>query len=579
MPVVDAAKRQRVMARSMKLGHCICDPKRPCPCDIFTGQGICPCAGERPDPVDLTALKLTDIVHNAGCASKIAATDLEGFLSRLPSIEDPAVISGLPAGDDAGIYRLSDDVALVQTVDVFTPCVDDPYVFGKICAANCLSDIYAMGGTPKTALSVLAFPSETLDGEIMFQMMQGAIEVLNEAGCALIGGHSIKDEEIKLGFAITGLIDPERAVSLETAAVGDTLIITKPLGTGVLSFAKQIGRIDASGLRQAEQSMLQLNKTAADAMNAVGVSACTDITGFSLFGHLVRMVRRSRVTARIFADALPAFDGALTLLNEGVIPGAIERNREFVGEDLLISEDIDEAQAYLGFDAQTSGGLLIAVPEAHREPLCNALIDNRIIPYVIGKITEPSDGKIALVKGPDDARPLQVINRESFAPLKASATPAAAQAEPAQALLESATAESPEVQPGIEPSDLTTDDDKHDPGCCADVFGEAPSQAPGPIQGSTAPVSMAAFGDLMQSAGSAGLLDEKTKELITFALVLLSRCEPCLAVHFEKARNMGITQPELDEVAWCAIAMGGAPVKMFYTSYLEKETNKEGGLQ
>src|SRR5271157_2878501 len=155
------------MQRSKKLGHCICDPKRQCPCDVFRDRGICPCAGERPEPVDVSQIKLTELVHNAGCASKIPAADLENLLSRLPAVDDPAVISGLAAGDDAAVYKIDDHTTLVQTVDVFTPCVDDPYKFGKICACNCLSDIYAMGGVPRTALSVLAFPSETCDKEIM----------------------------------------------------------------------------------------------------------------------------------------------------------------------------------------------------------------------------------------------------------------------------------------------------------------------------------------------------------------------------------------------------------------------------
>ena len=244
---INLEKRRQVMERSMRLGHCICDPRRPCPCDVFRDQNICPCAGERPDPVDFSQLKLTGLVRNAGCASKISPADLEAVLTRLPPVNDPAVISGLAAADDAAIYRIADNLCLVQTVDVFTPCVDDPHLFGRICAANCLSDIYAMGGEPRTALSILAFPSETLDGEIMYRMLAGAMETLGQAGVALVGGHSIKDDEIKLGFAITGLIDPAVAAALETPHAGDVLVLTKPLGTGVLAFCEQIGRGNASG--------------------------------------------------------------------------------------------------------------------------------------------------------------------------------------------------------------------------------------------------------------------------------------------------------------------------------------------
>src|ERR1039457_2708645 len=252
---IDFAKRRRVMKRSQLLGHCICDERRPCPCDVLRELNICPCAGERPDPVEISKVKLTQLVRNAGCASKIAPADLDAVLGRLPAVEDPAVISGLAAGDDAAIYRISDDLCLVQTVDVFTPCVDDPHLFGRICAVNCLSDIYAMRGEPRTALSILAFPSETLDGEIMYRMLAGAMETLGQAGVALVGGHSIKDDEIKLGFAITGLIDPAVAAALETPRADDVLVLTKPLGTGVLAFCEQVGRGNAEGMAAASDSM------------------------------------------------------------------------------------------------------------------------------------------------------------------------------------------------------------------------------------------------------------------------------------------------------------------------------------
>lgn len=390
-------KRSDIMKRSAKLGHCICDPKRKCPCDVFTKQSICPCAGEKPEPLNLSEIKLTQMVHNAGCASKISASDLELFLSNLPEIKDPNIISGVPNGDDAGIYKINDKVTLVQTVDVFTPCVDDPYTFGKICAANCLSDIYAMGGTPRTALSILAFPSETLDGQIMHLMLKGAIETLNKANCALIGGHSIKDNEIKLGFAITGTIESDKAAYLERAGVSDILVLTKPLGVGVLNFASQIGKANKKGLKQAEESMLSLNKAASVAMIKANVSACTDITGFGLFGHLIRMSRHSKVTAKIFANKLPAFEGVLELLKDGVIPGAIERNREFVSDDLIIEEGVKEEYVNLGFGAETSGGLLICVPVDRFKILIEELNFRGIIPAVIGEITGKSKGIIELV--------------------------------------------------------------------------------------------------------------------------------------------------------------------------------------
>ncbi|MBF0217206.1 MAG: selenide, water dikinase SelD, partial [Candidatus Omnitrophica bacterium] len=334
------SKRLTVMDRSKSLGHCVCDPKRACPCSDLVEQDICPCAGERFPSDKGREVKLTELARNLGCASKIPATDLEKCLSRLRQVDDPGVISGLSDADDAGIYKIDGQTTLVQTVDVFTPCVDDPYIFGKICAANCLSDIYAMGGVPRTALSILSFPSDKYDGEIMYQMMRGAIEVLNSAGCTLLGGHSIKEDEVKLGFAVTGTIDPGKAFLLDGARAGDKLVLTKPLGVGILNFARQIGRAAKEWLLEAERSMMELNRSAAEAMSEAGVSAATDITGFGLFGHLVRMTRHSGVKARVYASVLPVFPGVLELLRSGVIPGAVERNAEFVGEEITVGKDV-----------------------------------------------------------------------------------------------------------------------------------------------------------------------------------------------------------------------------------------------
>ena len=538
---IDFAKRRRVMERSQRLGHCICDPRRPCPCDVFREQSICPCAGERPDPVDFAQLKLTSLVRNAGCASKISPADLETVLKRLPGVNDPAVISGLAAADDAAIYRIADNLCLVQTVDVFTPCVDDPHLFGRICAANCLSDIYAMGGEPRTALSILAFPSETLDGEIMYRMLAGAMETLGHAGVALVGGHSIKDDEIKLGFAITGLIDPAVAAALETPRADDVLVLTKPLGTGVLAFCEQVGRGNAEGMAAAATSMATLNKAAAEAMKAAGASACTDITGFGLFGHLLRMARQSKLTAEVFADALPSFPGALEAFREGVIPGAVERNREFLADALDVLEDVDEALVHLGCDAQTSGGLLIAVPPECLEKLEQALTQRGVKAFVIGRFVGPSDGLIRV--------------RNS------AAQDARGRTEPRYEIQHNAADVDVRAPTNMNAS---IPSDPHEPGCCADIF----EAKPGPV--SSVAETQKAFGALMRSVQAAGALSEKAKELILFSLVLHSRCHPCFDAHYQKARDLGITQAELDEAAWCAIAMGGAPVRMFYQECLRR---------
>ena len=525
------------MERSQRLGHCICDPRRPCPCDVFREQSICPCAGERPDPVDISQLKLTSLVRNAGCASKIAPADLEAVLKRLPEVKDPAVISGLAAADDAAIYRIADNLCLVQTVDVFTPCVDDPHLFGRICAANCLSDIYAMGGEPRTALSILAFPSETLDGEIMYRMLAGAMETLGQAGVALVGGHSIKDDEIKLGFAITGLIDPAVAAALETPRAGDVLVLTKPLGTGVLAFCEQVGRGNSEGMAAAADSMATLNKAAAEAMKAAGASACTDITGFGLFGHLMRMARQSKLTAEVFADNLPAFDGALEAFRDGVIPGAVERNREFVADGLEVTAGVDEALVHLGCDAQTSGGLLIAVAPDRLQKLQQALTQRGVKAFVIGRFVGPSDGRIRVTSSTTQHNP-HAADVDVRAPTNMKSS---------------------------SPSD------PHEPGCCADIFEAKPGPA------SSAAETQKAFGALMRSVQAPGALSEKAKELILFSLVLQSRCQPCFDAHYQKARELGITQAELDEAAWCAVAMGGAPVRMFYQECLRRAQGATGG--
>jgi selenide,water dikinase len=527
---IDLEKRRLVMQRSQLLGHCICDVRRPCPCDILLEQDLCPCAGERPPLADAAAVRLMDLSHSAGCASKIAPADLDAVLSRLPEVRDPAVVSGLAAADDAAIYRISDGLALVQTVDVFTPCVNDPFLFGKICAANCLSDIYAMGGVPRTALSILAFPSETLPGEIMFQMLSGAMEVLGNAGVALIGGHSIKDAEVKLGFAITGTIDPTVATALEKPTADDILVLTKPLGTGVLSFAQQVGRSYPEGVAQAQTSMATLNKSAADAMIEAGATACTDVTGFGLFGHLARMMKQGGVTAQVFADRLPAFVGVVEALREGVIPGAIERNREYVSELLSVAPGVDAALVHLGLDPQTSGGLLITVAPDRLGSLSQALHRRGVPCHVIGRIVARGTSSI------------QLVPSAPATPQAMSSVPDPVQIEPVQTV--------PSPGSGHE-------------GCCSDVFTSSGRSG-------TAMETQRAFGAFLRSVQEAGVLTAKTKELITLALVIQSRCTPCFDTHWKKALGMGLTEAEIEEAAWCAVAMGGAPVRQFFNESLER---------
>ena len=455
-------------------------------------------------------------------------------------MNDPAMISGLAAADDAAIYRIADNLCLVQTVDVFTPCVDDPYLFGRICAANCLSDIYAMGGEPRTALSILAFPSETLAGEMMYQMLAGAMETLGQAGVALVGGHSIKDDEIKLGFAITGIIDPGGGRGARNPAGRRRARSDQTAGHRRAGVCEQIGRGNNAGMTAAAASMATLNKAAAEAMKAAGASACTDMTGFGLFGHLIRMARQGKLTARIYADALPAFDGALEA-SRGHYPRRRGAQSRVPGRRLQVAPGVDEALVNFGCDAQTSGGLLIAIAPDRLEDLKQALAQRGVPACLIGEFVGPSAGHILVTNSAAQEERGRPRPRQALEP------------QPADVGVRAPTA-----------MNSSSPSDPHQPGCCADIFEAKPATA------SSAAETQRAFGALMRSVQTAGALSEKAKELILFSLVLHSRCHPCFDTHYQKARELGITQAELDEAAWCAIAMGGAPVRMFYQECLRR---------
>ncbi len=394
MKKFDAEKRKVVMGRSRRLGHCICNPKKPCPCDLVLEKNVCLCAGERlPDAQQ--EVRLTDFVESAGCASKISQNDLKIALDGLPSLKDPRVLVGSDTCDDAGVFKLSDQVNLVQSVDVFTPNVDDPYTFGQIAAANSVSDIYAMGATPLTALSVVAFPIEKLSHSVLNRMLRGGVEKMMEAGVSVIGGHSLKDNEIKFGFAVTGTVELERMVTNDQARPGDALILTKPLGTGIISFANQLGKAFPFNLNAISLSMAALNKNASEVMVEMGVAAATDVTGFGLLGHLAEMVGQSGVTAEIYVEALPVFDDVLEFIKKEYISGAVERNREYAALRVSRDPDVGSAWETLLYDPQTSGGLLIAIADNKKSELVRRLKQKGVeYAAVVGRVTEPSQGKI-----------------------------------------------------------------------------------------------------------------------------------------------------------------------------------------
>jgi selenide,water dikinase len=391
------------MGRSIALGHCICNPKDPCPCDLFKQKNVCLCAVERVDDVP-EDVALTSLVENAGCASKIGQEDLKRALAGLPRTFDRRVLVSSDTCDDAGVYRLTPRTALVQSVDVFTPVVDDPYVFGEIAAANSVSDIYAMGGRPLTALSIIAFPIERLSPRIMNRMLQGGIDKLREAGVALLGGHSIKDREIKLGFAVTGVVDPRRMTVNSKARPGDLLVLTKPLGTGTLTFARQIGRAPADGLAAAERSMRALNRAAAETMSAAGVTTATDITGFGLAGHLGEIAAQSGVEVELYGESIPVFPGVMDLIRAGIVSGAVERNREYASALIKREKGAAEELETLLYDPQTSGGLLIAVRKSKVTGLLSVLHENGVSDAaVIGRVSRKGPARIVLRARPPRA--------------------------------------------------------------------------------------------------------------------------------------------------------------------------------
>ncbi len=325
----------------------------------------------------ISSTALTSLAKSAGCAAKISQADLLQALAKLPTVDDARVLVGHGTGDDAAVVRLSDDIALVETVDVFPPIVDDAFDFGRIAATNALSDVYAMGAKPLNALSFVAWPVEALGLESLGQLFAGAAEICQEAGIAISGGHSIVDEEPKFGLFVTGTLAPDKIIRNSGARAGDALVLTKKIGTGILTTAAKRGRLAPSGLEEAIASMTTLNRGAAEAMVEVGVHAATDVTGFGLLGHLGNLLRASSddngraLGAELSYTEVPLFEGVNGWLNEGLCPGGTRRNLQYAAPETHFAAHLDEPQQLLLADAQTSGGLLIAVaPEKLDDLLC-----------------------------------------------------------------------------------------------------------------------------------------------------------------------------------------------------------------
>lgn len=346
------------------------------------------------------AVRLTEMAKAAGCAAKLSPAVLDAVLRRLPKQTDGNVLVGFDTNDDAGVYQISPELALVQTVDFFTPIADDPYTFGQIAAANALSDVYAMGGRPISSLTILAFP-EKGDTAVLEQILRGGLSKMNEAGCSVLGGHSIRDEELKFGYAVTGVIHPKKVWRNVGAREGDALIFTKALGTGVITTALKRGQASAESVAAAEASMTRLNRDAAEAIAAAdpdfaAVHAVTDVTGFSFLGHAREMALGdpangiAPVSLEIEHGAFEYLPGAIEAARAGNISQGLKNNRAFIGECAEFGDGVAEEFRALLFDPQTSGGLLIGVEASSAGSILESLRGRNVAARKVGRVLRKS---------------------------------------------------------------------------------------------------------------------------------------------------------------------------------------------
>lgn len=321
---------------------------------------------------------------------------LEDALAGLLRNEDPALLVGADTADDAGVYRIGEHLALVETADIITPLVDDPFTFGRIAAVNALSDVYAMGGKPVTAMNLAFFPACALPGEILGQILAGGNDAIREAGACLVGGHTVEDDELKYGLAVTGLIHPDRVVRNSTSCAGDLLLLTKPLGTGIFSTAIKADMISDAAAAEAIAWMRMLNNSAAELMVSCGAHAATDVTGFGFAGHACEMARGAGVTMRITMDTLPVFTGLDALVKDGLIPAGCYRNREYYSPFLHVAGITGDALLPL-FDPQTSGGLLIALPPPAAELFLAKAADAGCFAVCVGEVLPRRESLLEIV--------------------------------------------------------------------------------------------------------------------------------------------------------------------------------------
>ena len=319
------------------------------------------------------------------------------MLRQLPPIVHPAVIVGTDTSDDAGVFRLGPDLAIVNTVDFFTPIVDDPYVFGQIAAANALSDVYAMGGEPITALNIVGFPKGQMDIEILGDILRGGLERATEAGAVVIGGHTIIDPELKYGMAVTGVIHPGRVLRNVGVRVGDAIVLTKPLGTGIVTTALKQRKASRESVREAVRSMVTLNKDASRIVRRFAVHACSDVTGFGLLGHATEMAMGSGVSLVLDSSTLPLLPGAARLAGRGFLTGGCRRNRAYLSDKVVVDSAVRAELVEMAFDPQTSGGLLVALEPRAAERLVKRLQAAGVAAAaIIGRATARRDAWVHL---------------------------------------------------------------------------------------------------------------------------------------------------------------------------------------
>lgn len=341
-------------------------------------------------------IRLTSLVKTSGCAAKIGPAILHEVLEQLPKFHNDNLLVGFDTSDDACVYKINDSTAAIQTVDFFPPMVDDPYIFGQIAAANALSDVYAMGGTPATAMNLMCFPS-CLDISIMKEILMGGYEKVKEAGAVVAGGHTIADPTPKYGLCVTGFANPKQIFTNSNAKTGDVLVLTKPIGLGIMNTASKAELLSQEQYKQITNIMTCLNKYARDCTEGLNINACTDITGFSLVGHTYEMAAGSKKTIHLFWNDLLLIDGAVDFAAMGIIPEGMYHNFSYLEHNVSVSEKLSQAEQDILFDPQTSGGLLLSMPQADAEIFLSRMESYSPWSRIIGEVTEPEKKAVCII--------------------------------------------------------------------------------------------------------------------------------------------------------------------------------------